>query len=290
MTNIQWFPGHMAKARKEVQEKLRFVDIVYEMVDARLPISSRNPMLDQILQQKPRLILMNKGDLSDISQTKKWQEWFESQGQHSLVINAQDNVGVKKVFSENRMILKKKIARDQIRGLKSRAVRAMVVGIPNVGKSTLLNRLIGKKKAQVGNRPGITKGQQWLRLNSNLELLDTPGILWPKFENEEVGKKLALTGAIKDALLHVDDLALYGLEFFLKHFPNSMQKYYQLTNEEMYLSSVDLLMSITRKQGYREDYERASQKMVLDIRSGKLGRYNLDLFEEKEVLLGGESS
>ncbi|MDR3157228.1 MAG: ribosome biogenesis GTPase YlqF [Lactobacillales bacterium] len=290
MTNIQWFPGHMAKARKEVQEKLRFVDIVYEMVDARLPISSRNPMLDQILKQKPRLILMNKTDLSDITQTKKWQEWFESQGQNSLVINAQDNVGVKKVFSENRMILKKKIDREQIRGLKPRAVRAMVVGIPNVGKSTLINRLIGKKKAQVGNRPGITKGQQWLRLDYNLELLDTPGILWPKFENEEVGKKLALIGAIKDALLHVDDLALYVLEFFLKHFPNSMQKYYQLTNKEMYLSPVDLLMSITRKQGYCEDYERASQKMVLDVRSGKLGRYTLDLFEEKEVLLGGELS
>lgn len=286
MTNIQWFPGHMAKARKEVQQKLRFVDIVYEMVDARLPISSRNPMLDQILQQKPRLILMNKGDLSDISQTKKWQEWFKRQGQHSLVINAQDNVGVKRVFSENRMILKKKIEREQICGLKPRAVRAMVVGVPNVGKSTLLNRLIGKKKAQVGNKPGVTKGQQWLRLGSNLELLDTPGILWPKFENEEVAKKLALTGAIKDTLLHVEDLALYGLEFFLRNFPDSPQKYYQLTNEEMNLSPVDLLMSITQKQGYREDYERASQRIILDIRSGKLGRYTLDLFEDREILLG----
>ncbi|MDR1521505.1 MAG: ribosome biogenesis GTPase YlqF [Streptococcaceae bacterium] len=276
--NIQWFPGHMAKARREVQEKLKFVDIVYEMLDARLPISSRNPMLNKILQQKPRLILINKGDSGDREQLKKWRAYFKAQGYHSLIINALQNTSVGKIISESKVILKKKLERDKTRGLKSRAIRVMIIGIPNVGKSTLINRIIGQKKAQVENRPGVTKAQQWIRLNSDLELLDTPGILWPKFEDEEIGKKLALTGAIKDQLLHANDIALFGLAFFVNHFPKRLIKRYSLTEADLSLPTVDLLLLISRKRGFKDDYERASQMIVQEIRTGKMGPYTLDLF------------
>lgn len=277
---IQWFPGHMAKARREVSEKLKFVDIVFELVDGRLPISSRNPMLDQILQQKPRLVLINKADLSDPQQTKHWENYFTSKGYFVLAINAQDNKGVKNIVPKCKEALKEKIERDRTRGLKPRAIRAMVIGIPNVGKSTLLNRLAGKKVAQTGNRPGVTKGQQWLRYGNDLELLDTPGILWPKFEDQEIGRKLALTGAIKDQLLHLDDIAIYGLDFFARYYPSQLQNRYQLTDDDMTLLAPDLLMRITEKQGFRDDYQRGSERVIYDIRQGKLGRYTLDRYEE----------
>ncbi|MFQ7376101.1 MAG: ribosome biogenesis GTPase YlqF [Enterococcus casseliflavus] len=279
---IQWFPGHMAKARREVSEKLKFVDIVFELVDARLPISSRNPMLDQLLQQKPRLILINKTDLADPVQTKKWEQYFQAQGYLALAINAQDNQGVKAIVPTAKQVLKEKIARDKARGLKPRAIRAMVIGIPNVGKSTLMNRLVGKKIAQTGNKPGVTKGQQWLRFGTDLELIDTPGILWPKFEDPEIGKKLALTGAIKDQLIHLDDIALYGLDFFARYYPERIANRYQLKAEEEALLAPDLLMKITEKRGYKDNYDRGSELVVFDIRQGKLGRYTLDRVEEME--------
>ncbi len=276
---IQWFPGHMAKAKREVSEKLKYVDIVFELVDGRLPLSSRNPMLDQILQQKPRLVLINKADLADPVQTKHWENYFTAKGFAVLAINAQDNRGVKNIVPKAKEALKEKIARDRRRGLKPRAIRAMVIGIPNVGKSTLLNRLAGKKVAQTGNKPGVTKGQQWLRYGNELELLDTPGILWPKFEDQEIGRKLALTGAIKDQLLHLDDIALYGLDFFARYYPQQLQQRYHLTTTELELLAPELLMLITEKQGFKEDYERGSERVIHDIRQGKLGRYTLDRVE-----------
>ena len=280
MTTIQWFPGHMAKAKREVSEKLKFVDIVFELVDARLPLSSRNPMLDQILQQKPRLVLLNKADLADPLQTKQWQKYFENQGFLALAINAQDNQGVKNIVGKAKQALREKIERDKARGLKPRAIRAMVIGIPNVGKSTLMNRLVGKKIAQTGNKPGVTKGQQWLRSGSELELLDTPGILWPKFEDPEIGKKLALTGAIKDQLLHLDDIALYGLDFFARYYPGKIAERYGLEKSEEEQLAADLLMTITAKKGFRDNYERGSEMIIFDIRHGKLGPFTLDRYEE----------
>lgn len=279
---IQWFPGHMAKARREVSEKMKYVDIVFELVDARLPLSSRNPMLDQIIQQKPRLVLLNKADLADPQQTKKWQAYFEKEGHAALAINAQENKGVKAILAAAKEVLKEKRARDAARGLKPRAIRAMVLGIPNVGKSTLMNRLAGKKVAQTGNKPGVTKGQQWLRSGSELELLDTPGILWPKFEDPEIGKRLALTGAIKDQLVHLDDLAIYGLDFFSRYYPNKISERYQLAPEQEQQLAPELLMTITAKRGLRDDYDRGSELVVFDIRQGKLGRYTLDRAEEME--------
>ncbi|AQP52973.1 ribosome biogenesis GTPase YlqF [Vagococcus penaei] len=280
---IQWFPGHMAKARREVAEKLKLVDIVYEIVDARLPISSRNPMLDSVIQQKPRLVLLNKGDLADPVQSKEWQSYFESQGLYCMTINASQGKGVNKIIIKSKEILAEKIERQKARGIKPRAIRAMCIGIPNVGKSTLLNRLAKKNMARTGNTPGVTKGQQWLKSGGDLELLDTPGILWPKFDDELIGKKLALTGAIKDTLLHMDDLALFGLSFFQEHYPNQLAERYKFTNDELQLAPVDLLLLISERRGFQEDYERASKMVVTEIRDGRLGRYTLDHVSEVEV-------
>lgn len=277
---IQWFPGHMAKARREVSEKIKYVDIVFELVDARLPLSSRNPMMDQIVQHKPRLVLLNKGDLADPEQSKKWQEYFQGKGFNTLIINSQQSQGTNKIIHEAKKALKEKIERDKRRGLKPRAIRAMCIGIPNVGKSTLMNRLVGKKIAQTGNKPGVTKGQQWLKSGKDLELLDTPGILWPKFEDPEIGKRLALTGAIKDQLLHFDDLAIYGLEFFARFYSERLMERYQLSEEDIFLPAPELLMLISKKRGFKDNYDRASEMIVQEIRSGKLGTYTLDRWEE----------
>ncbi|SKA00220.1 ribosome biogenesis GTPase A [Pilibacter termitis] len=277
---IQWFPGHMAKARREVMEKLKFVDIVFELVDARLPLSSRNPMLDNILQSKPRLVLLNKGDLADTVQSQKWKSYFERLGYSALVINAQENRDAKKIVAESKRVLAEKFEKEKGRGMKPRAIRAMVIGIPNVGKSTLLNRLVGKKIAQTGNKPGVTKGQQWLRHNAELELLDTPGILWPKFEDQEVAKKLALTGAIKDQLLHLDDLAIYALEVLARFYPEQLKERYKLNDDDLFLPYPELLMKISQIRGFRDDYDRASEMIVNEVRSGKLGRFTLDNYEE----------
>ena len=278
MATIQWFPGHMAKAKREVSEKLKFVDIVFELVDARLPLSSRNPLLNQILQQKPRIILLNKADLADPKQTTQWIEYFKKQGITALAINAQESQGIKQIVPLAKAALKEKIARDKARGLKPRAIRAMILGIPNVGKSTLLNRLIGKKIAQTGNKPGVTKGQQWLKLGNELELLDTPGILWPKFDDEAIGMKLALTGAIKDQLLHLDDLTICGLDFFARFYPGHIQTRYAFADES--LLGGELIMQLSQGLGFRDDYDRACERIIHDIRQGKLGRFTLDRIEE----------
>lgn len=277
---IQWFPGHMAKARREVSEKLKLVDIVLEIVDARLPISSRNPMLDQLIQQKPRIVLLNKADLADPVLTMKWQHYFESQGFACLSINANEGKGIKKIIPTAKELLAEKIAKQQARGIKPRPIRAMCIGIPNVGKSTLLNRLAKKNMAKTGNMPGVTKGQQWLKTGKELELLDTPGILWPKFEDEEIGKRLALTGAIKDTLLHMDDLALFGIEYFKENYPIQLAERYQLSDSDMTLSPVDILLLITEKRGFKTDYDRGSVMLVQEIRDGRLGRYTLDKVED----------
>lgn len=284
MTTIQWFPGHMAKARREVIEKLKYVDVVYEVVDARLPLSSRNPMLDQIIQQKPRIVLLNKSDLADPLQTKQWLNYFTDEKSASLAINAKDNQGINKIVPASKELLKEKRERQQFKGLKQRPIRGMCIGIPNAGKSTLLNRLVKKNMAKTGNKPGVTKGQQWLKMDNELELLDTPGILWPKFEDQLIGKKLALTGAIKDNLLHQDEIALFGLDFFARYYPENLMKLFHLEEEDLSLSAGELLMMMTQKKGWKEDYERMSEFVIQEIRSGRIGRYTLDRIEEAEEL------
>ena len=278
MATIQWFPGHMSKARRQVQESIKFVDFVTVLVDARLPLSSQNPMLTKIVGEKPKLLVLNKADLADPVRLKEWQTYFEGQGIPTLPLNSKEQSAVKKVTDAAKKLMADKLARQKERGIRIETLRTMIIGIPNAGKSTLMNRLAGKKIAVVGNKPGVTKGQQWLKSNKDLEILDTPGILWPKFEDETVALKLALTGAIKDNLLPMDEVTIFGLNYFKEHYPDELTaRFKQL---DLSQEAPDMIMDMTQKLGFRDDYDRFYSLFVKDVRDGKLGRYCLDTVGE----------
>lgn len=280
MANIQWFPGHMSKARRQVQENLKHVDFVTILVDARLPLSSQNPMLTKIVGDKPKLMILNKADLADSNRTKEWRNYFEKQGIKTLAVNSKEQATVKLVTDAARSLMADKLAKLRERGIQKETLRTMIIGIPNAGKSTLMNRLAGKKIAVVGNKPGVTKGQQWLKSNKDLEILDTPGILWPKFEDEIVGLKLALTGAIKDQLLPMDEVTIFGLNFFKEYYPERLvERFKGISLEE---EAPEIIMAMTQKLGFRDDYDRFYSLFVKDVREGKLGRYTLDVVGEVE--------
>ncbi|WP_431769815.1 ribosome biogenesis GTPase YlqF [Streptococcus gallolyticus] len=280
MANIQWFPGHMSKARRQVQENLKHVDFVTILVDARLPLSSQNPMLTKIVGDKPKLMILNKADLADSNRTKEWRNYFEKQGIKTLAVNSKEQATVKLVTDAAKSLMADKLAKLRERGIQKETLRTMIIGIPNAGKSTLMNRLAGKKIAIVGNKPGVTKGQQWLKSNKDLEILDTPGILWPKFEDEVVGLKLALTGAIKDQLLPMDEVTIFGLNFFKKYYPERLVERFKGINLEE--EAPEIIMAMTQKLGFRDDYDRFYSLFVKDVREGKLGRYTLDVVGEVE--------
>lgn len=275
MATIQWFPGHMSKARRQVQENLKHVDFVTILVDARLPLSSQNPMLTKIVGDKPKLLILNKADLADSNRTKEWRTYFKSQGIKTLAINSKEQSTVKLVTDAAKSLMADKIQRLRERGIQKETLRTMIIGIPNAGKSTLMNRLAGKKIAVVGNKPGVTKGQQWLKSNKDLEILDTPGILWPKFEDELVGLKLALTGAIKDQLLPMDEVTIFGLNYFKTYYPERLEDRFK--GIELEEEAPEIIMEMTRKLGFREDYDRFYNLFVKEVRDGKLGRYTLDI-------------
>lgn len=275
MATIQWFPGHMSKARRQVQENLKHVDFVTILVDARLPLSSQNPMLTKIVGDKPKLLILNKSDLADNNRTKEWRTYFEKQGIKTLAINSKEQSTVKLVTDAAKSLMSEKIQRLRERGIQKETLRTMIIGIPNAGKSTLMNRLAGKKIAVVGNKPGVTKGQQWLKSNKDLEILDTPGILWPKFEDELVGLKLALTGAIKDQLLPMDEVTIFGLNYFKTYYPERLEERFKGIDLEE--EAPEIIMEMTQKLGFREDYDRFYSLFVKDVRDGKLGRYTLDV-------------
>ncbi|MGE7997255.1 ribosome biogenesis GTPase YlqF [Lysinibacillus sp. NPDC093190] len=281
---IQWFPGHMAKARREVTEKLKLVDIIFELIDARLPLSSRNPMIDEVINQKPRLLILNKSDMADEQETRKWVEYFAQRGHKAVAINSLEGKGLQQVTKAAQEILKEKFERMKSRGMKPRAIRAMIVGIPNVGKSTLINRLAKKNIAKTGNTPGVTKAQQWIKVAKELELLDTPGILWPKFEDQEVGYKLALTGAIKDTITNMEDLAVYGLRFLSVHYPARMEERYgfQFIHEDL-VETFDHIGKLRRVfgPGGEIDYDQVAQLIVRDIRGLQLGKLTFDFVNEQ---------
>ncbi|MGE7672508.1 ribosome biogenesis GTPase YlqF [Lysinibacillus sp. NPDC094403] len=281
---IQWFPGHMAKARREVTEKLKLVDIIFELIDARLPLSSRNPMIDEVINQKPRLLILNKSDMADEQETRKWVEYFAQRGHKAVAINSLEGKGLQQVTKAAQEILKEKFDRMKARGMKPRAIRAMIVGIPNVGKSTLINRLAKKNIAKTGNTPGVTKAQQWIKVGKELELLDTPGILWPKFEDQEVGYKLALTGAIKDTITNMEDLAVYGLRFLSIHYPARMEERYgfQFIHEDL-VDTFDHIGKLRRVfgPGGEIDYDQVAQLIVRDIRGSQLGKLTFDFVDEQ---------
>lgn len=280
---IQWFPGHMAKARREVTEKLKLVDIIFELVDARIPVSSANPMLQEIIQQKQRLILLNKTDMADPELTKQWIRHYAEEGQKALAINSQEGRGLNEIVQAAEEVLKEKRDRRKAKGLKPRAIRAMILGIPNVGKSTLINRLAKRNIAKTGNTPGVTRGQQWIKVGKDLELLDTPGILWPKFEDQEIGYKLALTGAIKDSLLNMQDIAVFALRYLEKHYPNRLKERYNL--EEIPEEIVDLFNEIGKRRGCLTsggeiDYDKTAEVVIMDMRTQRFGKITFDLPNE----------
>ncbi|MCE4048331.1 MULTISPECIES: ribosome biogenesis GTPase YlqF [Bacillaceae] len=286
---IQWFPGHMAKARRQVTEKLKLVDIIFELVDARIPQSSRNPMIDEIIQHKPRIVLLNKADMADGERTKEWIAYFKEKGIQALAINSQAGVGMKEITALANVVLAEKFDRMRAKGIRPRAIRAMIVGIPNAGKSTLINRLAKKNIAKTGNTPGVTKAQQWIKVGKELELLDTPGILWPKFEDQEVGLKLALTGAIKDTILNLQDIAIFGLRFLEKEYPERLKERFQL--EEIPEDIVELFDKIGVVRGCLTggavvDYDKVTELVIREIRSEKFGRLTFerarDFIEEDE--------
>lgn len=280
-SNIQWFPGHMAKARREATEKLHLVDVVLELVDARIPESSRNPMINEIVGQKPRIIVLNKSDMANPNENQRWLQYYQNLGIVAEAIDSKHSQGLRSLQKKIQLTMAPYFARQAEKGVSERAIRLMILGIPNVGKSTLINRFVGRNQAQTGNKPGVTKAQRWLKINQEFELLDTPGILWPKFEEPQVGIKLGITGAIKDTLLHMDDLALFLLDFYQVNFPEILAKVYHLPEESVHdLSPVELLMAITAKLNYKEDFEQASQQIIQDYRRNKLGHVTLDLVKD----------
>ncbi|KYG35784.1 ribosome biogenesis GTPase YlqF [Priestia endophytica] len=281
---IQWFPGHMAKARRQVTEKLKLIDIVFVLVDARIPQSSQNPMIDELIANKPRIMLLNKADKADPKVTEQWIQYYDEKGIPALAINSQNGKGMDRIVSLSKTLLKEKFDRMRQKGIKNpRAMRAMIVGIPNVGKSTLINRLAGKNIAKTGDRPGVTQAQQWIKVGKELELLDTPGILWPKFEDELVGLKLATTGAIKDTILNLQDVAVYALRFLQERYESRLEDRYGVT--ERYEEIVDLFDFIGTKRGCLMgggivDYDKTAELVLREIRADRLGPLTFDYPDE----------
>lgn len=280
--NYQWYPGHMTKAKRMMQENIKLIDLIIELVDARIPMSSRNPDIDELGKGKSRIILLNKSDLADAGLNQEWESFFKEKGYFVQPLNAKTGAGIKNIQVLVQESCKEKIERDRKRGIINRPVRAMVVGIPNVGKSTFINSFAGKACAKTGNKPGVTKGKQWIRLNKNLELLDTPGILWPKFEDQKIGERLALIGSINDEILHVDELAVALIRNLKNSYLDLLEKRYDITIDE---DAYDTLkrIAIARKclqKGELPDVDRASSMLLEDFRSGKLGRITLERPEE----------
>lgn len=281
--NYQWYPGHMMKAKRMMQENIKLIDLMIELTDARIPISSRNPEIDELAKGKSRIVILNKADLADDTWNRKWCDFFKRKGYFVLTLDSRTRTGMKAIQNLVQEACKEKIERDRKRGIINRPVRAMVVGIPNVGKSTFINSFAGRACAKTGNKPGVTKGKQWIRLNKTLELLDTPGILWPKFEDQRVGEHLAMIGAMNDEILHGDELAASLIREVNGLYAGLLEDRYHITvNEDMFETLRDI--AVARKcfqKGEIPDIERAASMVIEDFRSGKLGKITLEHPEEQ---------
>lgn len=275
---VQWYPGHMTKAKRMMQENIKLIDLVIELVDARAPLSSKNPDIDELGKNKFRLILLNKADLSSEKGNALWTKYFEEKGYYVVKINSRSGAGMKQISATIMEACKEKIERDRKRGILNRPIRAMVVGIPNVGKSTFINSFAGRAAAKTGNKPGVTKGAQWIRLNKQVELLDTPGILWPKFEDQAVGVKLAMLGSVNDDILNIEELAVELIKLLNEHFPEAVSERYQIEQCE---DPVKVLEEIARVRacllkGNELDISKAANILMDDFRSGRLGKLTLE--------------
>lgn len=275
--NINWFPGHMKKTKEIIIDNLKLVDVVLEIIDSRIPISSRNPMIDEIIADKPRIIIMNKSDLSDPEVNKKWIAKFKEEGIPAILMNSKENVPVDRIYKEAKILLKEKFKKNEEKNSDNPLIRMMIVGVPNSGKSTFINKLSKKKGAKVGNRPGITQSKQWIKAGSNIQLLDTPGILWPKFE-EKIGLHLSFTNAIRDEVLNIEDLTLKFLEEMKEIKPEALVDRYGIDPE---VPALEIYEAIAKKRGAiiaggDFDYTRTANIILNDFRSGKLGKISLE--------------
>ncbi|QUI22973.1 ribosome biogenesis GTPase YlqF [Vallitalea pronyensis] len=278
--NIQWYPGHMTKAKRMMQENIKLVDVIIELVDARIPISSQNPDMANIAGQKPRIVVFNKIDLADPARTNAFIKWYEERGASVVLVNAKSGKGINQVMSKALEVCKEKIERNRKRGLINKPIRAMVAGIPNVGKSTFINKLVGKASAKTGNKPGVTKGKQWIKLKKDVELLDTPGILWPKFEDQQVGINLAFIGSIRDEILDTSELALMLITYLKEHYEDLLIKRYQLENISQ-KEPIEILETIAKNRHFIQsgnalDLNKASKILLDEYRNGVLGRITLE--------------
>jgi ribosome biogenesis GTPase A len=278
--NINWYPGHMKKTRESIQKNLKMIDIVFELLDARIPYSSQNPVIDSVVGSKPRIVLLNKSDLSDANGNRLWQEYYKNMGISSILLNSLSGKGVDDLVSEARRVMDEKRINNVKKGIINQPIRAMILGIPNVGKSTLINSLAGRKSAKTGNRPGITKTNQWIKTKGGIELLDTPGILWPKFEEEQVGINLAFTGAIKDEILDTETLALKLVEKLMTVKPQALFDRYNIEMDNDY-EPLETMEAIAAKRGCllkggSYDYEKVSRIILDEFRRGMMGKITLE--------------
>ncbi len=277
MAQIQWYPGHMAKAKREISDKLKVIDIIIELVDARAPYSSKNPMLNDIIRQKPRLIVLTKKDMADDDITQQWLTYYKQNNYYAMSVNLKNFKEYQQIIDQCRFILKDKMTKEQTRGIKPRPIRAMVLGIPNVGKSTFINKLASRKATVTGNKPGVTKSQQIIRVAKDFELFDTPGVLWPKFDDENIAKNIALIGSIKQDILPLDDLFIYALKYLSHHYPELLRNRYNLIidfdNENWLLDAFDHIAGLRKIKPIRgeTDYDRVMQLFFSEINNGVIG-------------------
>ena len=278
-TNINWYPGHMAKTKREIKEKIDLIDVVFEVIDSRIPKSSKNKDIDELIKNKPKILIMTKLDLCDLDETKKWISYYEKEGYKVIPIDLINNPNLKLIYSEVNEIAKSLNEKRKLKGLKTRKVRAIILGIPNVGKSTLINRLVGKKATNVGNKPGVTKQLEWIRINDNMELLDTPGLLWPRLGDSEVALNLASMTAIKEEILDKEEIAIYIINTMLNMYPDNIKNRYNLKDET---DIVDILDAIGKKIGAirnnETDYEKVYTTVLRDLREGYLGKITFDKY------------
>ena len=276
-TNINWYPGHMAKTKREIKENIDLIDIVYEVIDSRIPVSSKNKDVDNLIKNKPRILIMTKYDLCDEEETNKWKKHYENLGYKVVLLDLIKNPNLQPILDETNKVLKELNEKRKSKGLKERKARALILGIPNVGKSTLINRLVGRKATNVGNKPGITKKLEWIRINNQIELLDTPGILWPRLDNQTIALNLASMTAIKEEILDIEEISIYIINTMLKLYPKNIKERYNLTNEE---DIVDILDAIGKKIGairnHETDYDKVYTTILKDLREGYLGKVTFD--------------
>ena len=291
--NIQWYPGHMTKTRRQIEADLKHVDLVAELVDARIPVSSRNPDIDDLVGEKPRLIILNRADQADPAMNRVWADWFKARGWAVLETNAKNGKGVAQFPAAVREVLRDKIAQWKAKGLVGRPVRVMIVGVPNVGKSTFINQVAKRKSAKAGDRPGVTRGKQWVSVDAGMDLLDTPGILWPKFEDQSIGLNLAFTGAVKDEIMDVETLACHFMEVLAARYPAALEERYKITPEPEE-EGWRLLERAAKKRGFlisggEPDTERMAKILLDEYRGGKLGNFTLETPQDVEARNAEES-